>query len=367
MIQTASIEKNHSAALAWFFSAHNNSIGDTTKKNIISSLIDPKIEGQFEIKGQFEYVFLEYKNIDLIIEYEDSVFAIENKIKISEHNHQLTKYSEILQNDERFNGKKVYKLFLTLIGEKPTDQDWLPISYEDVLNALKEITTKNDILIDYLDNLNKLVNSKKEFMENHQNFPNVFKDGGQKKYQKKLPESASPSAKYISENGLETIFQKAFLSKLAKELKFDCEHLIIGETRGTALIDFKNPFCCRTFNIEGVNIDIGLQIQGSTIKVQFENGLNDDGKRKPKTKAFRIILEQHIPKLYDQFNLKKSGWKLNRPKSRTSNYISFSRPMLFEGKALLYKDLSFDDTVIAVKHAIEDSVNILEKIRYFQP
>ena len=65
---------------------------------------------------------------------------------------------------------------------------------------------------------------------------------------------------------LETILQKAFFFKLKEQVAIECAHCIISESRGNALLDFKNPSQCPLIDFNGLKIDTGIQIQGRSIK-----------------------------------------------------------------------------------------------------
>jgi hypothetical protein len=360
-VQQASMEKNHSAALAWIMSDSNLAIDSVARRKFVSTL------AEIDIKGNLLHVFLEYKNIDILLVYDDCVVAIENKIKISEHSSQLEKYNEILASD--FKVKRVVKLFLSLVGESPSDASWVQIDYDKVLTELSKISCDSEIIADYLSNLSMLVNCKNEFLANHCNYPNVFLDGYKRKYEKKSAESALPSAKYISENGLETVLQKAFFLNLVQNIEHSFEHLIIKETRRTALVDFKNPTWIKKLSeIDGECIDIGIQIQGTSLKVQFENGLDSAGKRKKNSTGLREILNKYIPNMYYNYKLKMydktlkdSGWRLNPPRSPKSNYYSISKKIPFpEGKAG-FLDTPSEECREIIKSSIKESREIIDE------
>ena len=256
-IQQASIEKCHSAALAWIFSGSNTHFSDDTKTKILSSWSNTPVT------GKLKKLIVEYKNIDILLEFEDVVIAIENKIKISEHDNQLAKYTETLAGD--YPDHKVIKLFLSLAGEDPTEPDWIKLEYDSVLASLKSFPVSSEIIQDYAENLECLVSAKNEFLNDHIKFPNVFTDGNKPKLQKLLEISNLPhlpaTAKYISFNGLETILQKAFFHRLIAMHDFKCKKIVISETRGNGLIDFRGLEGIAPLGIEGGNfIEFGIQI-----------------------------------------------------------------------------------------------------------
>ena len=103
----------------------------------------------------------EYKNIDLLIESENFVFCIENKIFSNEHSNQLNKYKKIVEKE--FPNKEKVFIYLTPSG-KPSQQEselYLPISYTIVLDVLNNINYQNidknakTYIFDYIATLEK--------------------------------------------------------------------------------------------------------------------------------------------------------------------------------------------------------------------
>jgi hypothetical protein len=58
------------------------------------------------------------------------------------------------------------------------------LEYDSVLSSLKRVPTKNEIILDYIENLDKLVTIKNEFLSDHSKFANVFSDGSSSKMAK---------------------------------------------------------------------------------------------------------------------------------------------------------------------------------------
>lgn len=353
MIQRAAMEKTHSSAIAWIFSDSNEQFDNENKQQLISALTGTKID------GEFVNVFTEYKGIDVLLEYKDHVVAIENKIKITEHDGQLKRYDYTLKQD--FQTKTIVKVYLALIEEKPC-QDWIPLSYDTLLEELNKLShsASGEIINDYLDNLKKLVECKSEFLRDHRNFANVFNDGSKKKFEKTHQSNAS--AQYISDNSLETILQRAFFLKLSEEVNKSSVHLFIGETRGNALLDYKNPSVLPRLLLDKQEVDIGIQFQKNTYKIQFENGLEADGKKKQKNQNVRKVLDKYIKEIYDRLGLHKDHWRINSPKNRNSAYYSFSKKIPFNSPKSGLAENSFEDCVESIKKAFRDCEEVLPRI-----
>jgi PD-(D/E)XK nuclease superfamily len=359
-IQQASMEKSHSAAIAWLASPNNARVTQKDRLKFLSMLTGVKLSGNI-VRSTAEY-----DGIDILIEMDDVIIAIENKIKISEHSNQLDKYNKIL--NEKFAGYKHEKMFLSLAGESASDKEWKSIDYEDFFQALKEIENPGEIISDYISNLSCLVSAKNDFEKDHTKYKNVFVDGAKRKSNAKS-ESIGESARYISDNGLETIFQKIFFHKLIKDLDA-CDDVdvsarlrIIGETRGRAFIDLKNPGLCECIFINGCQVDLGLQIQGNSIKIQFENGLDEDGRRKENSENIRHILDKNMPIIFKR-HFNESKWSLNKPTNSNSAYYSCSRKIKIDQKetGILYA-LPYVEIFDLVKSALKDCYLMVEDIK----
>jgi len=132
-------------------------------------------------------VHREWKHIDILIEHDEFVIAIENKVRSGEGLNQLSRY--LTRIKEHFPNKKHGFVFLTLYGQSPeseSDQaDYIPIGYdtiktriEIVLDVYKDsISDKVKFYIeDYLLLLNREIMKEhesidlaRELYKNHKN------------------------------------------------------------------------------------------------------------------------------------------------------------------------------------------------------
>jgi hypothetical protein len=362
-IQRAAIEKCHSAAIAWIFSINNTHFSQEIKNKILSNLINCNEK----IHGEPINICTEHEDIDVLIEYKDVIIAMENKIKISEHGEQLKKYSQYLSS-EKFKEKRLFKIFLTLINEEPSEKDWKSLNYEFLLKEIGEHPTNSEIINDYKKNLENLTSSMAIFSKDHRIFPCVFDSKIDSK--EDVNENNSKEyhflEKYIQENKIKTILQKAFFHKLSKAIDYPCFRTIISETHGSALIDFKRPAFMPAINLDGVKIGIGIQVQRSTIKIQLESAINpkeeidksiilDDQKHVKealgkKSKEIEKILNSSLP---------GEQWRSNSSKYA---YHSFSKKIqLLDDKKSL-PELCFNDCVTVVKKAIKECENSLKNL-----
>lgn len=351
-LQTASLEKVHSAALVWLFSKENTELSTSDKLGLVQALGD-----RSEICSEIVRTYTEYKDIDVLVEMSDHVLAIENKIKIGEHSNQLAKYDDIL--DEDFPRQEKIKVFLSWIGEPPSQTGWIAKDYRTLLDKLKKLSPSGQILKDYLENLELLVGCIEKFKKNHCQFQKVFSEGHKKKHQKDLKDYDNDLSRYIAANGLETNLQRAFLYKLKEAVSIEAEHIIIEETRGTALIDYKTLKKVPQITVEGHQFDTGIQIQGNTIKVQIEVGLDKDGKRKKADKGDSEVLQVFAKHTYQNNWAGSKTWRLNMPHRKDIAYISISRPLLSDFDKKSFAENSFENCVQAVGSGFDQCLEAL--------
>lgn len=258
----ADSERIHSQMLAWILNLPNEKFSLIEKATLLESLF------QFEkpLVLQSIDVNTEIHRIDILIELDEYILVIENKLKSSEHSFQTLKYVDSISNIYSESDKTIKFAFISLIGEKPTNDQWNVISFENLHRALKSINWKDNIkesifIKEYVDTLNNLVFSFKIFRENHKDFDSVFNDGYKSKHNKVQHQDAIKD--YIRINQLETIFQKAFLKEILKSAEL--ENYVITETRGTALIQI----FVESILYENKEYHLGLQFQGTCLKINL--------------------------------------------------------------------------------------------------
>lgn len=81
----------------------------------------------------------EWQSIDILLTSEELglVIIIENKVVSAEHSNQLQRYYKIATSE--FPGWKILGVFLTPEGDSPTDDRYLPISYQEVCEIIEAI------------------------------------------------------------------------------------------------------------------------------------------------------------------------------------------------------------------------------------
>lgn len=319
-IGVADMEKIHSAVIGWIFSDDCKALTNQQKSELLCSLFHVNPSQTF---NSF-VVEVEHHDIDiLIITDNNTCWVIENKIKSSQHSNQLDKYYNIIngvpvkigrkiQTIQDYKQMKSHYCFLTLVDEKPQCEKnvWANTTYKSFSLALKKALTNtngnNDsvILNEYLCCITNLATALDGFINNHQQHPEVFLDGANKKKR---------TGKYIADNGLETIFQKCFLSHIRdKAQNFD--DFDISETHGVALAEKKD---IRSFK----GYKLGIQFQNGSFKAQILNesiGATDfwnhwNGRITKTNNGVKIN------------NMHFSGWTFNTSKSQKGSYFSISK------------------------------------------
>ena len=331
-ISVADMEKVHSAVIGWMLSDKCEAFG----QNIRSKLLQ-QIFGDMESPEVYDHIeaFIEWNSIDILIittegkgdEEKKKCWVIENKIKSSQHSNQLDRYVDTICDEEQYQSYDKAYCFLTLIEEPPRcskDVKWVNTRYQDLLRYFCSVSRLNSnkdgiILKEYFSCIKKLNDSLNDFLDHYTDYENVFNDGSLRKTEKLKKwanlDTICPNGKfyrYISDNGLETIFQKCFLATIVPKTSFKDLSYSISETRGSALVDFQYE------SIDEGRVKIGIQFQNGSFKVQIlqEESSGQDFYEKwyNKTKEF-------IPQL------KGNGeviWTVNPSKNKAKPYLSIS-------------------------------------------
>ncbi len=322
-------ERVHSAVIGWMLSDGCTALTTGQKLDILCGLFHvknkPKNVKNIEVR-------LEWNNIDILIITTSSqgscCWVVENKLKSSQHDNQLDKYESIINKD--FFSYNHHFLLLSLTEEHPicTSQNWEKATYEDLsilLSSALKATTKIDthfcILREYLECIQQLGYALNSFLTKPELYPEVFVNGNKAQGYKKPLSSSVMYADYISECGLETIFQKALFRKLSEQLikrnkKIIPTYPIIGETHGNAEIAFAHILVPYPNKKDEVYIDISFQ--GGTFKVAIYKDYN-----KPTPQAKLVINTIWLP-ILQSFAKSNTGWKLQtgaKPRVAVTKHI----------------------------------------------
>lgn len=151
-------EVKHSDFLAWLIDP-NESHGQgglflrailmdlfkTARENGFTCPVSPiELDGE-ELRGV--EVRREWRNIDLLIRCDQPHFvvAIENKIKSGEHSNQLARYRESVGLE--FGNVPSLYVYLTIEGDDPSEEDWVPYSYADLHRVLERVRNASETAI----------------------------------------------------------------------------------------------------------------------------------------------------------------------------------------------------------------------------
>ena len=121
-----------------------------------------------EKKALFE-VYKERDNIDILIQSNNQVVIIENKIDTTDHSNQLSRYRDIIKN-RGYKENQIEIIYLTLNGDSPNESlnGTILLSYRhDIKNWITQCIEKvaqkptlRETLIQYLNLINKLTYQK---------------------------------------------------------------------------------------------------------------------------------------------------------------------------------------------------------------
>lgn len=198
------------------------------------------------------------------------------------------------------------------MNEQPqcTNNVWVNTTYQSFSIALKDVLTNHNcnhdsiILNEYLCCITNLSNALADFINNHQQYPYVFVDGPNKKKR---------TGNYIADNGLETIFQKCFLTHIKNKTE-NYKVFDISETHGVALAEKKDVRSVKGYKL-------GIQFQNGSFKAQI---LNENSK----ADAFWNVWGEKIKKTENGVEINKklfSDWSYNPSKSQKGSYFSISK------------------------------------------
>jgi hypothetical protein len=349
-IAISSNEKIHSSVIAWIFSLDHSELDDKTKSELIKRLFKINTaETLTNFKG-----YAEYNTIDILITCNNSFFAIENKLKSSEHSNQTNNLvNKVPDNILRVAKKTGYFGYLSLVEEAPENPNLHRLTYSELYEALSQVNIKKNkkskaFFDAYKQTLMNLVNVFKAFIKNPEVYKNVFEEGHLKKHEKKYVEDYSYQD-YIRLNQLETIFQKAYFLNIGNRLELKPQETFkTDESHGTGLLQIY----LKEYQYEEHNYQIGLQLQGKTLKIN----LADKSYNKSSGTQINNVLKKkftdafHKKNGYEDFNLPKKT-----KKSEGKAYLSVSKR--------LEKELYNYSTVKIVK-ILNDEIIELRKNLY---
>lgn len=148
IIGASKTEIRHSNFLAWILNPKaSHSLGESFLKRFIREMVaDSRAIGISEIEvEQLDFnnvrILREWKNIDILIEFADFVFVIENKILSKEHSNQLSRYRKVIEKE--YPNKKHVFCYLSPNGDESVEENdkYVSISYFHIVDILERIMT----------------------------------------------------------------------------------------------------------------------------------------------------------------------------------------------------------------------------------
>lgn len=146
IIGASKTEIRHSNFLSWILNPKaSHGLGEAFLKRFVREIVsDSRALGISEIEvEQLDFnkvkVLREWNNIDILVEFKELVFVIENKVLSKEHSNQLTRYKKIA--DKEFVHKKCVFGFLTPTGDEASEENetYVAIGYDKVVSILERI------------------------------------------------------------------------------------------------------------------------------------------------------------------------------------------------------------------------------------
>jgi hypothetical protein len=309
-------EKIHSQIISWLFSQELQLIDESTKSDLYSKLFKCELPEKYA-------VYTEWKNMDVVFldltgDKPKEALVIENKLKSELHSNQLTKYYEKVK--DKLVDKEVQNVHFRLLAlykpydfhEQNINDNWGFVSYkefkEELLDLFFRINTQKSvknyfehkILEAYKEYLEQLLNCIDNFVKDPKKYLTIYNNGNKSLDEKITSQFKGNEGKnkisdleqFVFRNNLETTFQKIYLNFIANQkLKTANPELIskydigIGETRGSALIDFR------------VNKDLGIRYKKHIVRWGYQ--IQGDSYK------FTLVVEDLNPSQTKKNNLPK--------------------------------------------------------------
>ncbi len=147
-------EIRHSAFLRWLLDpSETHGLGDYWLRQLLRRVISdgegshPDFPSLFDLDdwnlGNAE-VLKEWRNIDILILDEENRFvcAIENKVDSGEHSEQLQRYRRTVE--QAFGDYKKAFVFLTISGEEPSEESYVPLSYTELASIIESALRRRE-------------------------------------------------------------------------------------------------------------------------------------------------------------------------------------------------------------------------------
>ena len=155
ILKISRAEIRHSNILSWLLNPNeNHGLGDSILRGfiqyVVTSFSDEADVFDMLLMDCYDFsIQREWHNIDILAvsANEKFVLCIENKIGSGEHDNQLNRYRNLV--DETFTGYRKKYIYLSPEGDESSDpENWCAMSYEEVMNIVDNARKRIKILPD---------------------------------------------------------------------------------------------------------------------------------------------------------------------------------------------------------------------------
>jgi PD-(D/E)XK nuclease superfamily len=331
-------ERIHTQTLAWLLSPEDSPLDSEQIKILYSEIFNVESDDIKKIS-----VSTEYKNVDLVIQDNLQIIAVENKLKSRQSKEQLKKYDQTIDL-LNINKKVIHKFFLTFSGEK--SDDWTNLDYQKIHDVLANTKSENIYIKDYVLLLNKLLSSRQHFLEytNTIDCMKVIERSGltTEKRITKIINSDNEHVKFICKNRLERLYVEIYYTKLMTAIYPKCSSWFVGESNGNALIQvhFKELI----FKVGKKEFVPGFQVQSNSIKYNVASTDYEKSNKEEFTDNFAAILDKCFDKKF----------RINKSKTKAYRSYSFIIDEFFEK--------NFSDVCIFLTNEISKCEKVWQEI-----
>lgn len=158
ILKSERTEIRHSNILAWLLNPNaNHGLGDSFLRAFIISFYKENAD-KIESNELRNWAFIDCANarvyreelipsnnkkkfLDILVEFDDRVIAIENKIYSKENPNQTQSYR--INLEKKFPNHKKILVYLTPLGDSPEDKEWGIMSYSQIKTILESILYDN--------------------------------------------------------------------------------------------------------------------------------------------------------------------------------------------------------------------------------
>lgn len=368
-------EIRHSNILSWLLDPNeNHGLGEEFIKKFLGEVILLNEDIDLEISVLDIYlnnfydmqVLREWNNIDILaISHSNKiVILIENKIKAKERKGQLKRYSDIVET--KFKNYKKLKVFLTVEGEEPTENEYVICNYYSILKILTHIMELNsgslnskveDFINYYIDVLEDIVDEDEEtlalcreiYKENKKIIDYIANNKNKVNLSKGSMQEKAINVYNIYEKSIDMILRHGKTSPF-----LEAANKFIIDNNDVILYNINNTYCVFiNKNMERIR---ALSNEEIPIYYGFNNGLKNNRLRMfIQVQSFgenylkRIELLQRLNGM-DEFDIKQKSFN---PESRYTRIYS---------KSIVVNEITESKILGLMNKLYKDSLKVLEKI-----